>query len=148
MKQAGRCRSRSYHRAHGHLAPRQDALRGEEDNGLVPVGQLIANLRRKDGLGKNPQRAVTRAAQLAAIDPNWACPWPLNWQRHHRILTHIADTEPDGTLPHIQPGVTYENDDLGKWIHQQTHTWVELTGERRRHRRGSDLPNRQTDSLL
>jgi hypothetical protein len=44
---------------------------------MVPVGQHMANLRRKGGLGKNPERAAERAKQLAAIDPDWNCPWPL-----------------------------------------------------------------------
>ncbi len=68
---------RSYHRAHGHLAPRQDAPWGETDTDTQPIGQQVANIRRKNGLGKNPERAETRAAQLTAIDPDWNCPWPL-----------------------------------------------------------------------
>lgn len=47
---------RSYRRATGHLAPRQNQMWGEsEAEGLVPIGQHMANLRRKDGLGKNPR---------------------------------------------------------------------------------------------
>lgn len=124
---------RSYHRAHGHLAPRQNAVWGEEDNDLMPIGQLIANLRRKTGLGKDAERAENRAKQLAAIDPDWNCPWPLDWQRHYRVLADLANTEPDGTLPDIQPGVLFEGDDLGKWLAQQRkpHTWAQLTGEQR-----------------
>jgi hypothetical protein len=95
---------RSFHRAHGHLAPRQDAVWGESDTeGLVPVGQHIANLRRKGGLGKDPERATARAAQLTAIDPDWDCPWPLDWQRHYRVLADLVDA--DGSLPAIAPGV-------------------------------------------
>lgn len=59
---------RLYRRAHGHLAPRQDAVWGERDNDLLPIGQLIANLRRKGGLGKDPERAEERAAQLTAVE--------------------------------------------------------------------------------
>ncbi len=41
---------RSFRRATGHLAPRQDAMWGEsEADGLVPIGQHLANLRRKAG---------------------------------------------------------------------------------------------------
>jgi hypothetical protein len=110
---------RSYHRAHGHLAPRQDAVWGENDtDGLVPVGQHTANLRRKGGLGKDPERATARAEQLAAIDPDWCCLWPLDWQRHYRVLTDLVDA--DGTLPQIQPGVLFR----GRW-----------PGPRRRRRR-------------
>lgn len=118
---------RSYHRAHGHLAPRQDAVWGNADNELAPVGQHMANLRRKDGLGKNLERAATRAAQLTAIDPNWNCPWPLNWQRHYAVLRDLAADEPHGHLPDIAPGVLYEGDNLGKWLQQQRRTWAELT---------------------
>lgn len=52
---------------------------------MVPVGQHMANLRRKgakNGLGKDPEQAALRAAQLTEIDPDWNCPWPLHWQRH------------------------------------------------------------------
>ncbi|MFC9465153.1 DEAD/DEAH box helicase [Streptomyces coelicoflavus] len=123
---------RSYQRATGHLAPRQDAVWGEsETEGLVPIGQLLANLRRKDGLGKNPERAETRAAQLTAIDPDWNCPWPLDWQRHYRHLTHLAADEPGGLLPDIAPGVQIDGDDLGRWLKRQTQpaTWKQLSTE-------------------
>ncbi len=43
---------RSYRRATGHLAPRQDAVWGEGE-AMIPVGQHMANLRRKGGLGKD-----------------------------------------------------------------------------------------------
>lgn len=123
---------RSFHRAHGHLAPRQDAVWGENDTeGLVPVGQHIANLRRKDGLGKDPERATARATQLTAIDPDWHCPWPLDWQRHYRVLADLADTEAGGILPAIEPGVLFEGDDLGRWIQRQRQpsTWAQLSTE-------------------
>jgi superfamily II DNA or RNA helicase len=119
---------RAYRRATGHLAPRQDAVWGEsEAGGLVPVGQHLANLRRKGGLGKDSKRAAERAAQLSAIDPDWNCPWPLDWQRHYRHLAHLAADEPGGALPDIAPGVLYEGDDLGKWLQRQRRSWVELS---------------------
>ncbi|MFD3622267.1 Helicase associated domain protein [Streptomyces sp. NPDC058676] len=121
---------RSYHRAHSHLAPRQDAVWGDAEGELVPVGQHIANLRRKGGLGKNPGRAQARAAQLSQIDPDWNCPWPLDWQRHHRILTDLVDA--DGVLPEIAPGVFFEGDDLGRWVQQQSRGWFELSAEQQR----------------
>ncbi|MFF4551204.1 Helicase associated domain protein [Streptomyces sp. NPDC001435] len=125
---------RSYHHAHGHLAPRQDALwEGPDPDGpdgtSVPIGQLIANLRRPHGLGKNPERAQTRAAQLTAIDTDWNCPWPLDWQRHHRILAALAADEPGGRLPDINPGVMYDGDDLGAWLQRQRRNWTELSEE-------------------
>ncbi|MFE8950495.1 Helicase associated domain protein [Streptomyces sp. NPDC007856] len=109
---------RSYRRATGHLAPRQDAMWGE-GGAMVTIGQHMANLRRKGGLGKDPQRATVRSAQLTAIDEDWDCPWPLDWQRHYRILADLAADEPHGRLPDIQPGVQFEGDDLGRWLQRQ-----------------------------
>ncbi|WP_326580459.1 Helicase associated domain protein [Actinacidiphila glaucinigra] len=126
---------RAFRRAHGHLAPRQDAVWSDGPGGEtrpVPIGQHLANLRRKSGLGTDPERATTRAAQLASIDPDWNCPWPLDWQRHHAILRGLAQTEPDGTIADLQPGVMYEGDDLGAWIARQTRNWTQLTEEQQR----------------
>ncbi|WP_327653694.1 DEAD/DEAH box helicase [Streptomyces sp. NBC_00483] len=124
---------RSYRRATGHLAPRQDAVWGESE-AMVPIGQHIANLRRKgqkNGLGKAPVRAAVRAAQLAEIDPDWNCPWPLDWQRHYRVLADLAADEPDGRLPDIAPGVLMDSDDIGKWLKQQKQpgNWARLLPE-------------------
>ncbi|MFF9594050.1 Helicase associated domain protein [Streptomyces sp. NPDC014646] len=122
---------RSYRRAIGHLAPRQDAVWGVGE-AIVPVGQHMANLRRKgakNGLGKDPERATVRAAQLAAIDQDWDCPWPLDWQRHYRVLADLVDA--DGSLPDITPGVLMDGDDIGKWLQQQKQpaTWARLLPE-------------------
>jgi superfamily II DNA or RNA helicase len=119
---------RSYRRAMGHLAPRQDAVWGEGE-AMVPVGQHMANLRRKGGLGKDPKRAEERAQQLAAVDEDWNCPWPLDWQRHYRVLADLVDA--DGHLPAIEPGVLFEGDDLGRWLRQQRKpgTWAQLSTE-------------------
>ncbi len=89
----------------------------------------MANLRRPHGLGKNPERAQTRAAQLTAIDADWNCTWPLDWQRHYRVLAALAGDEPGGRLPDIAPGVMHEGDDLGTWITRQRRNWTELTKE-------------------
>ncbi|MEU9671508.1 Helicase associated domain protein [Streptomyces bobili] len=119
---------RSYRRATGHLAPRQDQVWGEGD-AMVPVGQHVANLRRKGGLGKDAERAEKRAQQLAAIDPDWNCPWPLDWQRHYRVLADLVDA--DGVLPEIQPGVLMDGDDIGRWLERQKNpgTWAQLSTE-------------------
>ncbi|MBZ6107414.1 Helicase associated domain protein [Streptomyces olivaceus] len=122
---------RSYHRATGHLAPRQDAVWGE-GQAMLPIGQHLANLRRKgqkNGLGKDPERATVRAEQLAAIDPDWDCPWPLDWQRHYKVLADLVDA--DGSLPDIQPGVLFDGDDIGRWLTRQRepHTWAQLSAE-------------------
>uniref|UniRef100_UPI000FCC1C90 helicase associated domain-containing protein n=1 Tax=Actinacidiphila soli TaxID=2487275 RepID=UPI000FCC1C90 len=118
---------RSFHRAHGHLAPRQDALWGETETDQHPVGQHMANLRRKGGLGKDPERAEDRAKQLTAIDPDWNCPWPLDWQRHYSVLRNLVDA--DGTLPDIHPGVLFEGDDLGRWLQRMARDWTQLSTE-------------------
>ncbi|MGW0191612.1 Helicase associated domain protein [Streptomyces sp. NPDC003362] len=126
---------RSYRRAHSHLAPRQDAVWADPADGtLVPIGQHLANLRRKGGLGKDPERAATRAAQLAEIDPDWNCPWPLDWQRHYRVLADLAADEPGGVLPGIAPGVQFEGDDIGRWLVRQrdASTWAQLAAEQQR----------------
>ncbi|MEU5757011.1 Helicase associated domain protein [Streptomyces sp. NPDC047829] len=119
---------RSYRRAMGHLAPPQGAVWGEGET-MVPVGQHMANLRRKGGLGKDPERAAQRAQQLAAIDEDWNCPWPLDWQRHYRFLADLVDA--NGSLPAIGPGVLFEGDDLGKWLQRQKQpgTWAQLSTE-------------------
>lgn len=121
---------RSYRHAHGHLAPRQDAVWTDPADGIeVPIGQHMANLRRKDGLGKDAERARARAEQLTAIDPDWNCPWPLDWQRHYRVLADLVDA--DGVLPDIAPGVVFEGDDVGKWLARQREasTWAQLSEE-------------------
>ncbi|MER7490991.1 Helicase associated domain protein [Streptomyces sp. NPDC126497] len=121
---------RSYRRATGHLAPRQDAVWDNPAGGApVPVGQHMANLRRKGGLGKDPKRAAERAQQLAAVDEDWNCPWPLNWQRHYRVLADLVDA--DGHLPDIAPGVLMDGDDIGRWLQRQKQpaTWAQLSSE-------------------
>lgn len=122
---------RSYRRATGHIAPQQDAVWGE-GKAIVPIGQHMANLRRtgaKNGLGKDEDTSTTRAAQLAAIDKDWNCPSPLDWQRHHRVLADLVDA--DGALPHIAPGVLMDGDDIGRWLQQQKQpaTWTRLLPE-------------------
>ncbi len=121
---------RSYRRATGHLAPRQDTL-WDEDEAMMPIGQHLANLRRKGGLGKDPERAAERARQLAEVDSDWNCPWPLDWQRHYRVLANLAADEPDGHLPDIPPGVTFDGDDLGRWLvrMREPGTWAQLSTE-------------------
>ncbi|MEV6584077.1 helicase associated domain-containing protein, partial [Streptomyces sp. NPDC051582] len=125
---------RSYRKGTGHLAPRQDAVWGE-NNAMVPLGQYMANLRRKgtkNGLGKNEDTATTRAAQLTAIDKDWNCPWPLDWQRHCRVLADLVDA--DGQLPDIAPGVRWDGDDIGRWLQQQKQraTWARLRPEQQK----------------
>jgi len=91
----------------------------------------MANLRRKSGLGKDPERARTRAAQLTAIDPDWNCPWPLHWQRHYAVLKDLVDADGPGILTEIRPGVIVDGDDLGRWIQRQQRDWNLLTETQR-----------------
>jgi hypothetical protein len=76
------------------------------------------------------------AAQLTAIDPDWNCPWPLDWQRHYAVLRDLVDA--DGTLPDIQPGVLFEGDDLGKWLERQRQAsnWAQLSTEQQKRLTG------------
>lgn len=136
---------RSYRRATGHLAPRQDAVWGEGE-AMVPIGQHIANLRRKGGLGKDPQRATARAQQLTEIDPDWNCPWPLDWQRHYRVLADLVDA--DGQLPDIAPGVLMDGDNLGKWLQQQKQlgAWARLLPEQQERLTVLDIKPTETPS--
>ncbi|MYW09275.1 helicase [Streptomyces sp. SID2563] len=126
---------RSFRRATGHLAPRPDTVWDDPTGtGPVPIGQVMANLRRKgtkNGLGNDPDRAAKRAAQLAAIDKDWNCPWSLDWQRHYRILADLVDA--DGHLPYIAPGVTFEGDHIGtwRWRQQEPGIWAQLMPEQR-----------------
>lgn len=95
----------------------------------MPIGQQLANLRRKGGLGKASDQAAKQAAQLTAIAADWDCPWSLDWQRHYRVLADLSDA--DGHLPHIAPGVIFEGDDVGTWrSRQQEHdSWAKLLPE-------------------
>ncbi|MET9452475.1 hypothetical protein [Streptomyces cinerochromogenes] len=43
-----------------------------------PVGQWLANVPKDGGLGKDPERAARRAAQLAGIHPYWRPAWPVD----------------------------------------------------------------------
>ncbi|MFD3701193.1 hypothetical protein ACFWUZ_34600 [Streptomyces sp. NPDC058646] len=56
-------------------------------------------------------------------DQDWHYPWPLDRQRHHRILADLVDA--DGILPDIASGVLMDGDDIGKWLQQQKQpaTW-------------------------
>ncbi|MGW9448614.1 helicase associated domain-containing protein [Streptomyces sp. NPDC055632] len=119
---------RSYRRVMGHLAPRQDAVWGEGE-AMVPIGQHMADLRRKGGLGKDPERAGVRAQQLATVDEDRDCPWPLDWQRHYRVLADLGDA--DGVLPAIAPGVLFEDNGIGRWLKRQKNpgTWAQLSTE-------------------
>lgn len=114
---------RSYAQKHGTLAAPKTAVWGE-DEAEVAVGMLIANLRRPGGLGKNPARAAARAAQLTEIDPDWNCQWPLDWQRGW-VKVRVC-LEGGASLGELQPGVTVDGEDIGRWLQRQSERWNEL----------------------
>lgn len=115
----------SYARNHyGSLAAPKTAVWGEDEQEIA-VGMLIANLRRPGGLGKNAERAATRAVQLAEIDPDWDCPWSLDWQRGYVKLR--ACLEGGATLDELQAGVMVDGEDIGRWLQRQEERWSELT---------------------
>ncbi|TJZ44654.1 DEAD/DEAH box helicase [Streptomyces piniterrae] len=92
-----------------------------------PIGQWLTNIRRPGGLGKDPERAQRRAAQLAAIDPDWnprELGWTVDWQRHFAGLRALI--EAGGTLKEVQPGVTYHGNDIGQWLVRQVREWERL----------------------
>lgn len=75
-------------------------------------------------------------ARLTAIDRDWNCPWPLDRQRHYRVLADLADTVADGVLPDVAPGVIVDGDDIGLWLQQQKQpaAWARLLPEQQDRR--------------
>ncbi|MFF8407579.1 helicase associated domain-containing protein [Streptomyces sp. NPDC015684] len=101
-----------------------------------PVGQWLANCRKKGGLGKNQTVARRRAAQLAAIDPDWnpgALGWTVDWQRTYAAIAGLVAT--GAGLEEIVPGVTADGVDVGRWLQRQRQhvVWQGLkAGQRER----------------
>ncbi|WP_432101334.1 Helicase associated domain protein [Streptomyces sp. WAC 04229] len=98
-----------------------------------PVGQWLANCRKKGGLGKDPARARRRAEQLADIDADWRPVWPVDWQRHYAGVDRLVAL--GAGLADIVPGVTSQGDDVGRWLQRQREhvVWQGLTeGQRER----------------
>ncbi|MGW5284511.1 Helicase associated domain protein [Streptomyces collinus] len=87
-----------------------------------PVGQWLANCRKKNGLGKNQAVARRRAAQLAAIDPDWnpgapGLGWTVDWQRQYAAVAGLVAA--GARLEEIVPGVTADGVDVGRWLERQ-----------------------------
>lgn len=118
--------ARVYHAVHGTLAAPKDAV---VDG--VAVGQWLANLRKPQGLGKDEERARERRRALAAIDPDWAPQWPVEWQRHYAAVRDLLADETGPT--EVLPGVTVYGMDVGKWFQRQRdHTvWQGFMPEQR-----------------
>ena len=122
--------ARAYFAEHGTLcAPQTAAAEGK------PVGQWLTNLRRPGGLGKDPERAARRAAQLAGIDPDWnprepGKGWSVDWQRMFAKLQTCLDDGSD--LQHVTPGTMVGGEDVGRWLDRQRQAWGELNDEQRR----------------
>lgn len=102
------------------------ALEGPSGAAGRPVGQWLSNCRRPGAL------APERAAELAAIDPDWCPAWPVSWQRHYAWLRALVTTE-GATLAEILPGVTWHGADVGRWLEQQRQpaAWDALSAEQR-----------------
>ncbi|MFI1576841.1 helicase associated domain-containing protein, partial [Streptomyces anulatus] len=94
-----------------------------------PVGQWLANARKKNGLGKDEARASRRAAALAAIDPDWNPDWPVDWQRHYAALRGAV--APGGVVGYVEPGAMVNGLDVGAWLVAQQEGWEGLSGGQR-----------------
>ncbi|NEE10600.1 helicase, partial [Streptomyces sp. SID7499] len=118
--------ARAYAVAYGTLAAPVTAMIMDR-----PVGQWLANARKKNGLGKDKARASRRAALLAAIDPDWNPDWPVDWQRHYAALKGAV--APGSVLGYVEPGAMVNGLDVGAWLVVQQEGWEQLSqGQRER----------------
>ncbi|MFC9185122.1 Helicase associated domain protein [Streptomyces globisporus] len=116
--------AKAYFAAYGTLAAPVTAMMMDR-----PVGQWLANARKKNGLGKDQARARRRAAALAAIDPDWNPDWPIDWQRHYAALKGLV--APGSVLGHVQPGAMVNGLDVGAWLAAQQDGWERLAAAQR-----------------
>ncbi|MGY5074248.1 helicase associated domain-containing protein [Streptomyces griseus] len=97
-----------YHRAHGHLAaPATTALGGwlAEQRSLATRGRLD----------------TARAADLAAVDPDWQLPHGPDWHRkYHLARRHIETGQP------LTPDTHVGTINLGSWAARQLTAWTTL----------------------
>ncbi|MEV7052361.1 DEAD/DEAH box helicase [Streptomyces anulatus] len=118
--------ARAYAVAYGTLAAPVTAMIMDR-----PIGQWLANARKKNGLGKDEARASRRAAALAAIDPDWNPDWPVDWQRHYVALKGAV--APGSVLGYVEPGAMVNGLDVGRWLVAQQEGWEQLSqGQRER----------------
>ncbi|WP_073743423.1 DEAD/DEAH box helicase [Streptomyces sp. CB02115] len=116
--------AKAYFAAYGTLAMPVTAMIMDR-----PVGQWLANARKKHGLGKDEARASRRAAALAAIDPDWNPDWPVDWQRHYAALKGAV--APGSVLGYVEPGAMVNGLDVGAWLVAQQDGWERLSGGQR-----------------
>ncbi|MCB5181517.1 DEAD/DEAH box helicase [Streptomyces antimicrobicus] len=93
-----------------------------------PIGQWLSNCRRPGALSSE------RAAQLAAIDPDWCPDWPIDWQRHYAGVRALV-IDGGAAVDEITPGVTVHGADVGRWLQRQRETWAGLSPEQQRRLR-------------
>ncbi|MCX4971265.1 Helicase associated domain protein [Streptomyces sp. NBC_00654] len=118
--------ARAYFAAYGTLAAPVTAAMMDR-----PIGQWLANARKKSGLGKDPVRAERRAELLAGIDPDWRPDWPVDWQRHYAALASLVT--PGKELGEVEAGAVVHGMDVGRWLAAQRQDWDRLaTGQRER----------------
>ncbi|MEU2396355.1 helicase associated domain-containing protein, partial [Streptomyces sp. NPDC007369] len=128
--------ARLYMGRHGTLAAPRSAVVAEPGgeagraldgpSGAIgrPIGQWLSNCRRPGAL--SPERA----AQLAAIDPDWNPDWPIDWQRHYAGVRALV-IDGGAAVDEITPGVTVHGADVGRWLERQRETWGELSEAQR-----------------
>ncbi|MGC0344349.1 Helicase associated domain protein [Streptomyces sp. SLBN-8D4] len=106
-----------YHRAHGHLAA----------PATTPTGAWLAEQR---SLATHGQLDPARAADLAAIDPDWLLPHGPDWHRkYHLLRAHLAA----GNDPHVLDRTTVLGSvKIGSWLHRQLSGWHTLAGHQQR----------------
>ncbi|MEI7030807.1 DEAD/DEAH box helicase [Streptomyces pratensis] len=116
--------AKAYFAAYGTLAAPVTAMIMDR-----PIGQWLANARKKNGLGKDQARAARRAAALAAIDPDWNPDWPVDWQRHYAALAGLV--VPGGVVGYVETGAMVNGLDVGAWLVAQQEGWEGLSGGQR-----------------
>ncbi len=72
--------------------------------------------------------------------------WPLNWQRHYRVVTDPVDT--DGVLPYVVPSVVFDGGDIGSRRRQRDHGPARCAeGSARRRPYPSDLSDARRELI-
>ncbi|MEU6033002.1 Helicase associated domain protein [Streptomyces tauricus] len=102
-----------YHRLHGHLAA----------PATTPLGAWLAEQRSQATRGALDP---ARAADLAAIAPDWQLPHGSDWHRKfHLLRAHLAA----GNDPHtVGRSTALGAVKIGSWLHRQLTAWSSLTG--------------------